>query len=64
MDCHLFQNYGYRLRTRVCGLCWINDKLLLIEHKMGKKNSFWAPPGGGIEFGEHAEKALIREFEE
>lgn len=64
MDSDLLENYGNRSRIRVCGLCWNNDQLLVVNHKMGKTETFWAPPGGGVEFGEHAEDALVREFEE
>jgi len=53
--------YGNRVRLRVCGLCWQEDSLLLILHKMGD-NDFWAPPGGGVEYGETLEDALKREF--
>jgi 8-oxo-dGTP diphosphatase len=48
----------------VCGLCWKNDQLLVVNHKIGKTETFWAPPGGGVEFGESAEEALRREFQE
>lgn len=64
MESHLHENYGNRLRIRVCGLCWNNDQLLVVNHKIGKTQTFWAPPGGGLEFGESVEDALIREFEE
>jgi 8-oxo-dGTP diphosphatase len=53
--------YGNKVRLRVCGLCWQEDSLLMIMHKMGD-NDFWAPPGGGVEYGEAIEDALKREF--
>ncbi|MFP4089265.1 MAG: NUDIX domain-containing protein [Cyclobacteriaceae bacterium] len=56
--------YGKRLRVRVCGLCFEGDKLLLVRHTSLTEGLFYAPPGGGMEFGENAECCLIREFEE
>ena len=57
--------YGNRLRIRVCGICIQENKLLLMKHKnLGKTGSLWAPPGGGMEYGESAEEALKREFRE
>jgi 8-oxo-dGTP diphosphatase len=53
--------YGNKVRLRVCGLCWQEDSLLMIMHKMDD-NDFWAPPGGGVEYGEAIEDALKREF--
>ena len=53
--------YGNKVRLRVCGLCWQGDSLLLVKHKMGDKG-LWAPPGGGIEYGESVDYALKREF--
>jgi 8-oxo-dGTP diphosphatase len=56
--------YGNRLRLRVVGLCWENDRLLLVNHRGIRTGDFWAPPGGGVEFGVPAETALKREVEE
>lgn len=62
MDSEIAKIYGNRLRVRVCGLCWDGDKLLLINHKSLGSANFWAPPGGGVEYGEPIENALKREF--
>ena len=64
MDSEFSKIYGSRLRIRVCGLCWDGDRLLLVNHKTLSNANFWAPPGGGIEFGESLEVALKREFRE
>src|SRR5262249_53274627 len=56
--------YGNRVRLRVCGLCWRNDDLLMINHQGLYGHDFWAPPGGGVEFGEAMEESLRREFVE
>ncbi len=53
--------YGNKVRIRVCGLCWQNDSLLLVKHQMGGQ-PLWAPPGGGVEFGELLNDTLKREF--
>lgn len=58
------QKYGNRVRLRVCGLCWKGDHLLMVNHKFLTNGDFWAPPGGGIEFGQPAQEALVREFQE
>lgn len=54
--------YGNQLRVRACGLCMENNSLLLINHRGLYGHDFWAPPGGGIAFGEAATDALKREF--
>lgn len=55
--------YGHKLRVRVCGVCIEQDKILLVHHKgLGKEDSLWAPPGGGMHYGENAKRALKREF--
>ena len=55
--------FGNRLRLRVSGICVQNDSVLLIKHKsLGKKGILWAPPGGGLKFGETIHEALKREF--
>lgn len=51
------------IRIRVAGILLKNDKILLVRHEKNGK-SYWLLPGGGIEFGESAEEALIREFQE
>lgn len=56
--------YRHRTRIRVCGMCWQGDNLLMVNHRGLTAGNFWAPPGGGIEFGEAAHDALIREFGE
>ncbi len=57
--------YGNRVRVRVCGICIKENKILLIRHVgVGEKGSLWAPPGGGLDFGEPVEQTLIREYQE
>ena len=54
--------FGNKIRLRVCGLCFQHDKVLLVNHQGLYNRDFWAPPGGGVEFGESLESALKREF--
>lgn len=59
------KQYDEKLRVRVCGVLIEDEKLLLVHHRsLGAVNSLWAPPGGGMEYGESAEAALKREFKE
>lgn len=55
--------YGNRIRVRACGICIENNRVLMIGHRaiLGE-NTFWSPPGGGVEVGEMADDALRREF--
>jgi 8-oxo-dGTP diphosphatase len=56
--------YGNRIRVRVCGMCWENNQVLLVNHAKVAPVDFWAPPGGGVEFGSSLEENLKREFVE
>lgn len=59
------EQFGEKLRVRVCGICIEEEKILLVHHRsLGKNGSLWAPPGGGMHFGEDAKSALKREFKE
>ena len=58
----VYQAYGNKLRVRVCGLCLEKDYLLMVNHHGIVDGDFWAPPGGGLQFGETAEICLKREF--
>ena len=59
------KRFGNRLRTRVCGICIEEGKMLMVKHAgLGEEGEFWAPPGGGMDFGANAEKNLIREVKE
>lgn len=59
----IHRHYGKKLRVRVCGICIENGKILLVHHRsLGKTNSLWAPPGGGMTYGENAHQAMQREF--
>jgi len=64
MDPRIARTYGEKVRVRACGLCWEGDRLLLVNHRGLSAGDFWAPPGGGIDFGETVEECLIREFQE
>ncbi|MGB3618089.1 MAG: NUDIX domain-containing protein, partial [Catalinimonas sp.] len=53
------------MRLRVGGICVRNDAVLLVRHDgLGPKNTLWAPPGGGVAFGESLPDALRREVRE
>ncbi len=52
-----------QIRIRVAGILVKDDRILLVRHEKNGK-SYWLLPGGGVEFGETVEQALIREFKE
>jgi 8-oxo-dGTP diphosphatase len=57
--------YADRLRVRVCGICLQGDSLLLVRMRgVGAGSYLWAPPGGGVHFGETMTAALQREYRE
>jgi len=56
--------YGNRLRVRACGICIVNEKLLMVNHSGLTDGNFWAPPGGGIQLNESATDCLKREIAE
>lgn len=59
----IHRQFGDKLRIRVCGLLLQEKKVLLVKHKnIGESSVFWAPPGGGLQFGETMEDCLKREF--
>lgn len=62
MDSEITEVYGNRVRVRVCGLCWQGEELLLVNHTGLANGGFWAPPGGGVDFGESVRQTLRREF--
>ncbi len=62
MDKEVAHVYGNRVRVRVCGLCWQDDRLLMVNYRGITDAAFWAPPGGGVEFGQSIEQTLRREF--
>lgn len=57
--------YGGSVRLRVAGILIEEDRVVLVNHKgLNSDNEFWAPPGGGVRFGESLKEAVIREFHE
>lgn len=58
------KTYGNRLRVRACGLLIESERLLMVNHRSLSKSDFWAPPGGGVDFGESVTTCLQREMTE
>ncbi len=56
--------YGNKTRIRACGICITQAGLLLVNHEKITESNFWAPPGGGLEFGEDARHCVAREVHE
>ncbi len=51
------------IRIRAAGILINDGQILLVRHEKNQK-SYWLLPGGGVEFGETIETALVREFKE
>lgn len=65
LSAEMVSTYGQRTRLRVMGLCWQNERLLLLNMGgLNAENTLWIPPGGGVNFGEAAAQAVVREFKE
>lgn len=64
MEKEIADVYGFRVRVRVCGLWWKDEKILMAKHKSMKSDGFWSPPGGGIDFNQSISDTLKREFME
>ena len=59
------EEFGNKLRVRVCGICIKENSILMVNHSsLSESDHFWAPPGGGMEYGQTAEENLKREFME
>ena len=56
-------NSSKRPRVRVAAIILDGDRILLAKHRRGTKN-YWLLPGGGVEFGETLEEAIVRELKE
>lgn len=56
-------SYRNELRIRVCGLLVEEESILLAQlHSPVTDTLIWTPPGGGLQFGEHMQTCLKREF--
>ena len=62
MDPGVSKLYGDKVRVRICGLCWQKGELLMVNHRGLRAGDFWAPPGGGLEFGQSVGQFLQKEF--
>ncbi len=51
------------IRVRVAAIIVRDDSILLVRHQRDDK-TYWLLPGGGIEYGESAGDALVRELME
>ena len=53
------------IRPLALGIVWRGQALLVFEgYDRVKRETFYRPLGGGIEFGEHSQDAIRREFRE
>ncbi|MEQ8473193.1 MAG: NUDIX hydrolase [Marinoscillum sp.] len=57
--------YKQKVRVRACGILIKDNSILMLKHVgIGNAGHLWAPPGGGVEFNESCEQAVIKEFKE
>jgi len=65
MEKEINEKFGGRLRVRVCGILVNQYGVLMVRHRgLSSAGYFWAPPGGGMNFGQPATECLIIEFRE
>lgn len=63
IDAAITATFGNKLRLRISGICIQNNQILLVKHhSINETGILWAPPGGGMQFGESAIATLEREF--
>ncbi len=61
----LVNEYGNKLRVRVCGILLEKDAVLMVKHNtIGDEGYMWIPPGGGGEYEMSTKDTLRREFKE
>lgn len=65
MKKQISENFGGKLRVRVCGILVNENGVLMVRHKgLSRAGYLWIPPGGGLSFGQSAIECLEREFRE
>ncbi len=65
MESEIIKKFGNQLRVRVCGILIEDDRILMVlHHSLGESGFLWAPPGGGMNFGQSVNDNLVREFRE
>lgn len=65
MDNLLIKTFGGKVRVRCMAVVMKQGRILLIEHGgLNRQNSYWMPPGGGLEPKESVVACLYRELKE
>lgn len=65
MEKEINEKFGGKLRVRVCGILVDQSGVLMVRHRgLSSAGFFWAPPGGGMNFGQSAVDCLKQEFRE